>query len=62
MMTAVQWLLIDNLKNGWYYQTNLSLSEADAAYLWAVENGYIKDGRITDAGEVALLTNRRPKA
>ncbi len=59
-MTCAQWIVLDNLKRGWIYTTNLNTTVAGDAYLWCVRNEYIKDGKITAAGE-ALLTNQRPK-
>lgn len=60
-MTASQWIVLDNLKHGWPFRTNLSSSMADKAYLWCVNNEYVKDGRITPAGEAALLLCRKPE-
>ena len=57
-MTAAQWIVLDNVKNRWPYQTNLSHDVADEAYLWCVRNEYVKDGIITPAGETALVINR----
>jgi hypothetical protein len=56
-MTAAQWLVLDNVKHGWPYATNLSSDTADEAYLWCVRNEYIKDARITPAGEALLRTS-----
>lgn len=55
-LAAAQWLVLDNLKQGWPYRTNLDCSLADEAYLACVNNETIKDGRLTDAGRAALLT------
>lgn len=55
-VTASQWLVLDNLKQGWPYWTNLSRLFADEAYLWAVRNEYVRDGQLTDAGR-GLLTS-----
>ena len=57
---AAEWLVLDNVKNGWPYRSNLSWDMADKAYLRCVENEYIKNGRITPAGELALMTNPKP--
>lgn len=53
-LTAVQWLVLDNLSKGWAYHTNVSRDLADEAYLWCVRNEYIRHGLITDAGRGAL--------
>lgn len=54
-MTAAQWVVLDNIANRWPYGTNLARHFADGALKWAQDNGYVKDGRITDAGRVELL-------
>lgn len=55
-VTPVQWLVLDNLKSNWPYTTGVDGTLADAAYLWAVNNEYIKDGKLTDSGRMVLLT------
>ena len=52
VLTASQWLVLDNLKSGWSYYTNMDRTKAEEAYLWCVRNEYIKDGKITDAGRI----------
>ena len=55
-LTATKWLILDNLKQGWPWRTNIcDWNKADSSYLWLVENGYIEDGRITDKGLTALM-------
>ena len=49
-MRAIHWLLLDNLSNGWHYSTNMNKLFADKAMQWAEENGYVKNGLITDEG------------
>lgn len=61
ILTCSQWIVLDNLKNGWPYWTNLVREFAEPAYLWGIENGYIKDGKITEAGKGALLACPTPK-
>lgn len=59
-MTAIQWLVLTNVKHNWHYKTSICDKDAaDKAYLWAVNNGYIKDGKITDAGKMILLVDRK---
>ena len=60
-ITCSQWIVLDNLKNGWRYQTNLASKFAEPAYRWAIENEYIKDGKITQAGLGMLLACPNPK-
>lgn len=55
-ITPAQWLVLDNLKSNWPYTANLDKTLADAAYLWAVNNEYIKDGKLTDLGSMVLKT------
>jgi hypothetical protein len=55
VMNAAQWTVLDNVKNHWPYHTNIDRKVADKAYLWLVNNEYIKDGKITPAGEAALI-------
>ncbi len=57
-MTAAQWLVLDNVKQGWDYRTNLQHLVAEEAYLWLVRNELIRDGKITPAGEAALLADQ----
>ncbi len=54
-MTPVQWLVLDNLRNGWPYDTNLSDVDADKAIGWATMKQYVKDGKITDSGKAVLI-------
>ena len=54
-ITPAQWLVLDNLKHGWAYTANLDKTLADDAYLWAVRNEYVKDGKITDSGKIVLM-------
>jgi hypothetical protein len=55
ILTAAQWLVLDNLKQGWPYHTNLDRDLAEKAYLWCVESEYVKDGLLTESGRGALL-------
>lgn len=55
---AFRWLLLDNLRSGWGYTTNMPRADADAALRWATEKGYVRDGRLTTEGEMALLAKR----
>lgn len=55
-ITPAQWLVLDNLKSNWPYATNLDKQLADESYLWAVNNEYIKDGKLTDSGRMMLKT------
>jgi hypothetical protein len=57
-MTSKQWILLDNIKHGWKYNTNLRKDDANTLYFWALTNGYIKDGKITVKGikELELVT------
>ena len=61
-MTAAQWLVLDNLKHGWSYRANVRPSEANQAYQWASDNGYIADGKLTSAGEMVLMLDRAIEA
>ena len=56
-LTAARWLVLDNLREGWPYSTNLDCNIAGEAYLWCVNNELVKDGRITDAGKGVLAMN-----
>ncbi len=56
-LTASQWLVLDNLKHNWPYKTNLNPSFAGDAYLWCVNQEFVKDGMITPAGELALMNS-----
>ncbi len=61
-MDAVQWLVLDNLAHGWFYTTNIcDKDKAERMYLKSVEDEFIKDGRITDAGRIALMLPRVKK-
>jgi hypothetical protein len=59
-MTAIKWLILDNLAHGWAPATNICghKEEFTATYARCVETGLIADGRITDAGRMALMTDR----
>ena len=53
---AVEWLVLDNLKSGWHHLTNICNREkADEAYKRLTKRGMIADGKITDAGLLALM-------
>lgn len=55
-MTAIQWLVVDNVRQGWPYWTNIcNRSIADDEYRYCVESEWIKDGKCTPAGSVALM-------
>lgn len=56
-MTAAQWVVLDNLMQKWNYKTNLDAQIAEEAYLACVRDEYIRDGKVTQRGVVALLTN-----
>lgn len=58
-MTAVQWLVLDNLKSGWIYTTNINRGLAEEAYIQCVRNEWVTDGRINHAGERTLLVEGR---
>lgn len=60
-LTAAQWLVLDNVKMGWHYRTNLDSDRADEAYLWCVRNEYIQDGKIAAAGLGVLAANPYPR-
>lgn len=53
-LTATKWLILDNLKYGWPWRTNIC-DWNNADYLWLIENGYIEDGRITEKGLISLV-------
>lgn len=56
-MTAAQWVVLDNLMQKRDYRTNLDVQIAEEAYLACVRDEYIRDGKVTQRGGVALLTN-----
>ncbi len=58
-MDAAEWMVLDNLKNGWEYTTNLIMKVADQAYDRCESRGWILGGKITASGEIALMTNRK---
>lgn len=60
-MTASQWLVLDNLLHGWPYWINLDRNFAEQAYLWCINNEFVKDGQITETGKAALLINNPKK-
>lgn len=60
-LTPAQWVVLDNMIHGWTPRTNLDYGMADEAYIWLVNNEYIKDGRLTALGETATLTHRIKK-
>lgn len=56
-ITCSQWLVLDNLRNHWPYNTNLHHDLAIPALEWAKECGYVSQhGVITDAGIGALIS------
>lgn len=57
-MTANEWLVLDNLGNGWRYQTNVPAGDADAALRACVAAGHVREGKLTDSGRAALLAER----
>lgn len=58
-LTATKWTILENLKYGWDWKTNLydwDISPMDVLeYLWLVSAGYIRDGKITEKGLTALM-------
>ncbi len=58
LLTARQWLVLDNLNNNWKYFTNLDRAAANTAYCQCVTNGWIENGKITPDGIVALCSKR----
>ena len=56
---SARWLVLSNLSQGWPYHTNLSRELfADEALAWAERQGYVVEGKITDAGRGALVANK----
>lgn len=58
IMTAAQWIVLDNLTCGWAYWTNLDRKLADEAYRQCEEKGWIKDNQATGVGETVLFLVR----
>jgi hypothetical protein len=54
-VTHRQWILLDNVRSGWPHGTNLHPEDADGLLQWAVRDGLVSAGRLTPAGEVAML-------
>ena len=60
-MLAYHWRLLNSLINGWPYWTNMDLVSAKDALLWAEEQGFVVNGRITDEGRGYFLANQPEK-
>lgn len=60
-ISATQWLVLDNVKQGWRYWTNCNRDKADVAYLWCINNELIRHGAITALGVLTLIENAKPK-
>lgn len=58
-MRAANWLLLDNLIHRWEYYTNMERAMADEAMAWAVKNGFVVDGEITESGKGYFLIHQR---
>ena len=60
-LTPTQWIVLDNLKNGWDYSINLHQQAADEAYQWCIGFDYVRHGKITDVGAARLACSPNPK-
>ena len=57
LSVAIKWLLLSNVRNRWPYSTNIRQEAAEVGMQWAIDNGFVSEGRITGAGEVWLMTH-----
>lgn len=60
-MTAAQWIVMDNAAAGWPLDANLSLIAFVPAVKWAIDEGLIDNGRLTEKGEVWWAEHRHQK-
>ncbi len=60
-MMPAQWIILNNLSHGWTYRALLAKATADAALAECEANGWVADGKITQAGREALDAERVPK-
>lgn len=60
-MNPNEWLMLDNLAHNWSIGHSLLRSEVQPTIAACERRGWIKDGKITDAGRIALITFNQRK-
>jgi hypothetical protein len=60
ILDDAEWLILDNLKQGWRFGANLTQEMAAAAMRRCVDRGLVIEGQLTSEGQVALLLNPIP--
>lgn len=55
-LTPEQWIVLDNLKHGWHYTTNLARPAADKALEECEGMMWVVGHALTPSGQVALIS------